>query len=303
MSTRSRTIAFGMFSMLTIGALTLAGCQKEGPLMTDVGTNEVLSNGGNKMIGGTTMFALTAQSGVSELHSVTTAGVYTYLATIKDPGGADVDHFMGITWDPVNGCTWLVTNNSATIAAHRNLLWRIPGPLPLVPVGTLNATPVAALTLSGGTVVRDAMDVEYDPVTATYLLLRNTPAGTFPRMAALSVTGSAMGTVSNLSGIPPNVQGFTITCNKKLIALKTVTIPPQLIELSHTTGAPTGLSIAFSTTAFTAPDGGIEPMPACGTNDLFAGNAYVGTLGFASRLGTPYVTDPTIRNTLDMTTM
>jgi hypothetical protein len=303
MSIQRNTITFGAIGLLTIGALILEGCQKESLPINDVGSEGSSSIGETKMVGGTTMFALTAQGGVSDLYSVTTAGVYTYLATIKGPGSTDVDHFKGITWDPVNNCTWLVTNNTATVSAHKNMLWQIPGPLPLIPVGILNATPVAALTITGGAAVLDAMDVEYDAATGTIFLLRNTPAGTFPKLATLSVIGGTAGRVTNLSGTPPNVQGFTISCNKKLIALKTVTVPPQLIELSRITGAPTGLSVAFSTPAFTAPDGGIEPMPACLSNDLFAANAFVGTLGFASRLGTPYLTNPTIRNTLDMTTM
>lgn len=284
--------------------MLLAACQKEShevvaPIPDAVG--EVRSGGG------TYVYALTTSGGGSALTLVnTTSRRYaTPARPIVGPGGLAVDHFTGMAWDASSGCTWLVTDNTTGNSAFRNLLWRIAGPLPTPGSGggTLTANIVAPLREFGTALtVTDAWDIERDPASGIIYLLRNSTVGATPRMATLSVTGGTAGEVTNLPGTPPNIQAFTFDCSNRLMALKSIAVPPQLLELNKVTGASAGSSVSWSTNAFTAPDAGIEAV--CSPPARIIGvNAFVPTPSYGQNVTPFWSTHGSLLSTVDMTSM
>ncbi|HEX2617064.1 MAG TPA: hypothetical protein VHL57_05940, partial [Flavobacteriales bacterium] len=75
----------------------------------------------------------------------------------------DVDHFTGITWDPIYRCLWLVTNKNVSNDQFRGMLWRIDGEMPTGPVDEIRAQRVAPLMIRQGerVPVMDAYDIEF----------------------------------------------------------------------------------------------------------------------------------------------
>jgi hypothetical protein len=286
------------------GTMFLAACQKENNEAVAPASDAI---GLAKSGGGTYVYALTRTGGGSALTLVNTI-LYRYATPARPiigPGGLAVDHFTGIAWDASSGCTWLVTDNNTSNSAFRSLLWRIPGPLPTPGSGggVITANIVAPLVETGsGATVTDAWDIERDPTSGTIYLLRNTKVGASPRMATLSVTGVTAGEVTNLPGTPPNVQAFTFDCASKLMALKSIAVPPQLLELSTVTGASVGSSTTWSTSAFTAADAGIEAV--CTPSPRMMGvNAFVPTPSYGQNVPVLWSTHGSLLNTLDMTSM
>ncbi|MBP7448670.1 MAG: hypothetical protein KA817_01435 [Flavobacteriales bacterium] len=286
------------------GTMFLAACQKENNEAVAPASDAI---GLAKSGGGTYVYALTRTGGGSALTLVNTI-LYRYATPARPiigPGGLAVDHFTGIAWDVSSGCTWLVTDNNTSNSAFRSLLWRIPGPLPTPGSGggVITANIVAPLVETGsGATVTDAWDIERDPTSGTIYLLRNTKVGASPRMATLSVTGGTAGEVTNLPGTPPNVQAFTFDCASKLMALKSIAAPPQLLELSTVTGASVGSSTTWSTSAFTAADAGIEAV--CTPSPRMMGvNAFVPTPSYGQNVPVLWSTHGSLLNTLDMTSM
>lgn len=287
------------------GTMFLAACQKERNELVPPASEAI---GSAKSGGGTYVYALTRSGGGSALALVNTT-LYRYALSARPiigPGGLAVDHFTGMAWDASSNCTWLVTDNNTSNSAFRNLLWRIPGPLPIPGGGgggVITANIVAPLVETGsGATVTDAWDIERDPSSGTIYLLRNTKVGAAPRMATLSVTGITVGEVTNLPGTPPNVQAFTFDCSSRLMALKSIASPPQLVELSKVTGASVGSSTTWSTSAFTAANAGIEAV--CTPPSRMMGvNAFVPTPSYGQNVPVLWSTHGSLLNTLDMTSM
>lgn len=295
--TRTRSTAIGV---LAAGMMVLVACQKESQQHPSHNALGKAAQGGAKAYGGAQMYALVAGSGGSGLVNVnTTLRSYSPLCTIEALAPATpgrVDHFKGISWDPMNNCTWLVTDGTPTIPSHRNILWKVLGPLPMVPSAPLGAHPVARLrTMVAGSAVTvtDARDIERDPISGTLYLLR-----TDGQFATLGLGGI----VTNLPNKGSNAHAFTFDCAGRLMAIKASLSPAPFFEVNKTSGIPVLGSGGLSTSLWhPSEEAGMEP--AFGTCDLFVVNADV-PLNMMS-LTSPSVctTHPSLVKTMDMTSM
>lgn len=279
--------------------LIATACNKEQITPSDESPSTAATIGEAKKAGGSDCFAIVGFGGGSELHLVDHTSPYdmTFIANITDLSGNPVDHFMGISWDPGANCTWLVTDNSASSSSHRNLLWRIMGPLPTTVSGPITAEPMYGLTRPGGGVLQDAMDIEVEPTTGSLYLLRNTlPSKSF------ATINTSTGRVANVAISSQDIQGFTFDCKNRMVGVKSASATPMLYLLNHLTGATMGFPMGLSP-LFNAPDAGIEPETGCGTFNMYCVNS-APVPGMAMRFPALWFsTNPTYRPTYDMTTM